>query len=103
MNALEIAQNPNTTPETLAALVALKSGWIGAKFEIRLAVAQNPNTSKETLVFLSKDVRSRVRIAVAQNPNTSKETLVFLSKDVDFRIVEIALSKRQKHAFFFEN
>jgi hypothetical protein len=71
----EVAENPNTPPEVLAAL---------AKDEdFRMNVAMNSNTPKETLAALSKDGSRYVVYAVAGNPSTPPEVLRYLADSTD--------------------
>jgi hypothetical protein len=71
----ELAQNPNTLPETLKVLATDKDS------SVRWSVAQNPNTPVETLKVLATDKNCEVRYWVAQNPNTLPETLKVLATD----------------------
>ena len=62
---LKLAQNPNTSPETLNVLATDKNS------NIRRLVAEHPNTSQETLAVLATDKYWGVRWEVARHPNTS--------------------------------
>jgi 3-methyladenine DNA glycosylase AlkC len=64
MSNYDLAQNPNTPPETLERLVNDKD-W-----EVRCHVANNSNTSTEALERLANDKDWRVRYYVANNINT---------------------------------
>lgn len=100
----DIAQDPNTPPETLAKLADSDDSWV--VFEVarnlnttpetlvKLAnadpfadnfkgcqVAENPNTPPEALVTLADNWNINVRYAVARNPNTPPEALAKLADD----------------------
>ena len=77
-NKYELAQNPNTLPETLKVLATDEDPYV------RYDVAKNPNTPVETLKFLETDKDSSVRCKVALNPNTLPETLKVLATDEDY-------------------
>ena len=81
-----IAQNPNTPPETLAAL-AKDEDW-----SMRWIVAYNPNTPPETLAALAKDEDYTVRLRVAQQFNTPPEVLAALAKDINSDVQKAVLS-----------
>ena len=72
---IELAQNPNTSQETLGVLAT------DGDYYVRCGVARHPNTSQETLVILATDKNYYVRCGVARHPNTSQETLVILATD----------------------
>jgi hypothetical protein len=72
MNNIELAQNPNTSPETLELLATDKNS------DVRWEVARNPNTSPETLELLATDKDSCVRYWVAYNPNTTEEICLMI-------------------------
>jgi hypothetical protein len=66
---VSVAENPNTSPETL--------DWLAEVYEyglVRFYVAKNPNASPETLAMLAEDDDAYVRRSVAENPNTSLES-----------------------------
>ena len=69
MNKLELANNPNTPPETLTILARDEDSYV------RYSVAQNPNTPPETLTFLARDEDYWVRCGVARNPNATREII----------------------------
>jgi len=71
----ELAQNPNTPPETLTILARDEDSYV------RWRVANNPNTPPETLTILARDENCLVRCKVAYNPNTPPETLTILARD----------------------
>jgi len=67
-----VAQNPNTTPETLNYLSNNED------FRVRWNVAWNPNTSPETLKQMSIDEDNEtVKSFIKNNPNYSEETMSF--------------------------
>jgi hypothetical protein len=66
----QIAQNPNTPPETLVNLSQDKT-W-----SVRCWVAGNPNTPVESLKVLSQDRVWSVRLHVTRNPNATEEILL---------------------------
>jgi hypothetical protein len=68
-----LAQNPNTSTETLERLANDKS-----YYEVRRWVAKNPNTSPETLERLVDDDDLRVRYWIARNPNTPQYIKTYL-------------------------
>ena len=72
---LALAQNPNTSPESLQTLATDENS------DVRYWVATNPNTPAEVLQTLATDEDSSVRCCVAENPNTSSETLKTLATD----------------------
>jgi hypothetical protein len=72
---LNLAQDPNTSTETLAVLAIDKNP------DVRLEVADHPNTSTESLAILATDKHPDVRYWVAQHPNTSTESLAILATD----------------------
>ena len=69
MNKFELAQNPNTPPETLTILA--RDEGVG----VRCSVADNPNTPPEILTILARDEDSWVRCGVALNPNSTREVI----------------------------
>ena len=72
---LALAQNPNTSVETLKILATDENSYV------RCSVAENPNTSPETLKTLATDENSSVRLGVAENPNyKSNKTLELTSE-----------------------
>ena len=75
MNNCDLAENPNTPPETLDRLANDNNATV------RWRVAANPNTSSETLDRLSYDEEWCVRECVARNPNTTQESLKNLAND----------------------
>jgi hypothetical protein len=68
-----LANNPSTSPETLARLANDK------KWRIRRHVAENPNTPSETLERLAGDLDWFVRYTVANNPNTPQYVKEYLT------------------------
>ena len=70
MSSLELASNPNTSPETLAVLATDEVAVV------RFGVARNPNTSPETLAVLATDNVNFVRNMVSYNPNATEEILL---------------------------
>ena len=66
MNKIEIAQNPNTSPESLQILATDKN------YAVRCGVAENPNTSPEVLQTLATDKSSNVRYHVGHHPNATE-------------------------------
>ena len=62
----QLAQNPNTSQDTLAVLATDKHSWV------RLLVAQNQNTSQESLAVLATDKDIWVRCWVARHPNATE-------------------------------
>jgi len=66
---IELAQNQNTSQETLAILATDKH------YKVRYCVAENQNTSQELLGILATDEESYVRCGVVLNPNYKKQTL----------------------------
>lgn len=78
-----IAENPNTSTETLAKLLADdKEG------DVSTAVAKNLNTFFEILAKLANDEEQNVRKAVAENPNTPNDILDQLADDEDWSVRE---------------
>ena len=77
----EVAENPNTPPETLGRL-ANDNIW-----DVRQGIAENSNTPPETLERLANDDEDWVRRAVAWNSNTKTETLERLAKDGDYCVL----------------
>ena len=75
VDAIEVANNPNTPPEILAKLAD------GGGILIRKVVANNPNTPPEILAKLADDEDWIVRSTVARNQNTPLEILAKLSED----------------------
>ena len=72
---LALAQNPNTSPESLQTLATDENS------DVRYWVATNPNTPAEVLQTLATDEDSSVRYWVAQNPNyKSNKTLELTSE-----------------------
>jgi hypothetical protein len=74
---LELAQNPNTSQETLQVLATDEYS------SVRYWVAENPNTPLEFLKVLATDKNWGVRRGVARNPNTPQELLQVLATDED--------------------
>lgn len=74
-----IAQNPNTSPETLAALAerrTIGAGEAGLSFlNHYLNVAKNPRTPQHALAKLATEKDDNIVQLVALNPSTSQETL----------------------------
>ena len=66
---LELAENPNTSPETLKVLATDEDSVV------RYGVAKNPNTSPETLKVLATDEDSFVRYGAKKNPNYKTKTI----------------------------
>jgi len=69
---LNIALNPQTTPEKLHELAQIED------FEIRLLVAQHPKTSGKTLKYLSEQpcyICKQTKRAIANHPNATKAAL----------------------------
>ena len=66
---LELALNPNTSPEILKVLATDEDSCV------RYGVAINPNTSPETLKVLATDEDSCVRYGVKKNPNYKTKTI----------------------------
>ena len=66
MNKIELAQNTNTSPETLQILATDKNS------NVRYYVARNPNTSSETLQSLATDKDYFVRYHVCRHPNATE-------------------------------
>ena len=66
MNKIEIAQNPNTSPESLKTLAT------DDNYYVRFWVATNPNTPAEVLQSLATDEYSYVRYHVGRNPNATE-------------------------------
>ena len=75
MSDCDLAENSNTSPETLARLANDMNDTV------RLRVAKHPNTSPETLAFLANDKDWVVRRCVAENLNTPQESLKNLAND----------------------
>jgi hypothetical protein len=69
MNKFELAQNPNTPPETLTILA--RDEGVG----VRCSVADNPNTPPEILTILARDEDGYVRYWVERNPNATREVI----------------------------
>ena len=65
---LELAQNPNTPPETLVRLASNKN------YVIVWAVAQNPNTPPKTLEVLTSDEDYNVRESAKKNLEENYKT-----------------------------
>jgi hypothetical protein len=63
---LNLAENPNTSPETLSSLALDTYSWI------RSHVAQNPNTPSEALRLLATDTDWIVRHYVGIHPNSTE-------------------------------
>jgi len=63
---LQLAQNPNTSTETLAVLATDKD------YLVRFWVALNSNTSTETLSILATDENYWVRRWVVKHPNATE-------------------------------
>lgn len=66
MNNLQLANHPNTLPETLQHL-ATDDHW-----HVRWLVAQHSNTSLETLELMATDDDHHVRYEAAINPNATE-------------------------------
>lgn len=66
MNNLELAHDPNTTPEILQVLATDEDDLV------RYRVALNPNTTPEILQVLATDEDFFVRYWVAHNPNATE-------------------------------
>jgi hypothetical protein len=73
MTNLELAQNPNTPPETLVNLSRHKD-WI-----VRWEVAINRNTPAEALKILATDRNHYVRGNVIRNPNATEEICLMIN------------------------
>ena len=86
LTKLKLAENLNTSPETLVLLAKDEDGVV------RCEVAQNPNTSPETLVLLAKDKDWMVREYTATNSNTILNCLIELIKDKDSRVSTTAFN-----------
>lgn len=70
-----VAENPSTTPETLATLATNND-------DVTVAlVAGNPSTPPEVLDTLARDSDEDVRHAVAMNPSTPPKALTLLAFD----------------------
>jgi hypothetical protein len=82
----KIAENPKTSPETLARL-ADDEEWI-----VRRSVAQNPNTPPEALERLANEDDPRVRERVAFNHNTQPQTLERLANDADYWVRRLVVN-----------
>jgi len=74
---LNLAQDPNTSTETLAVLAIDKNP------DVRLEVADHPNTSTESLAILATDKNSFIRDVVSKHPNYKKQTLELTTKQYD--------------------
>jgi hypothetical protein len=66
MNNLDLAENPNTPPETLTILDRDENS------DVRYGVARSPNTPQETLTILARDEDCWVRYLVKGNPNATR-------------------------------
>jgi hypothetical protein len=66
MKNLELANHPNTLPETLQHL-ATDDHW-----HVRWLVAQHPNTPVETLQLLATDEYGSIRYEAAHHPNATE-------------------------------
>jgi hypothetical protein len=75
-----VAQNPNTPPEILTLLARDKDG------DVRWGVALNHNTPPEILTILARDEYWGVRCGLADNPNTPPETLTILARDTHWNV-----------------
>ena len=73
----DLAEDPNTPPETLAHL-ADDADWV-----IRRRVARNPATPPAALTRLAVDDDRQIRRRVASHPNTTADALVALAADPD--------------------
>ena len=69
---IDLAGNPNTSPEILDSLAN------GNNWEVRRYVAFNPNTSTETLDRLANDFDHWVRSWVARNPSAPQYIRTYL-------------------------
>ncbi|MUG95658.1 hypothetical protein F7734_26200 [Scytonema sp. UIC 10036] len=82
---IEVANNPNTLPDTLRQLAIDKSGcgFNGQKvrYFVREAVASNPNTPIDVLTQLAQDEDEIVRAQVVANRSTPAEILQELARD----------------------
>ena len=84
MSNYELAENSNTSPETLARLANDED------YEVRRNVAINPNTPIKSLEHLANDVEWIVRSYVAENLNTPQESLKNLANDDDWDVAYFA-------------
>ena len=96
-----VAQNPNTSPNTLTRLsrsedTAVRS-WVAThpstpepalerlaadqQWQVRMPVAWNPSTPNSLLVRLASDRRCEVRAAAASNPKLPEKLLELLARD----------------------
>jgi hypothetical protein len=66
MTNFQLAQHPDTTPETLE-LLATDDDWM-----VRSWVAYHPNTSPEALQLLATDNHGSVRYGAAHHPNATE-------------------------------
>ena len=80
MTNLELAADPNTTPEILKTLAT------DDDYYVRYWVARHPNTTPEILKSLATDGDHSVRYWVAQHPNTTPEILKTLATDDDWGV-----------------
>jgi hypothetical protein len=66
MSKIEIAENPNTSPEVLQSLATDETSGV------RWRVAYNPNTSSETLQSLATDENYGIRYHVGRHSNATE-------------------------------
>lgn len=72
---LRVAENTNTSAETLAKLAEDEC------IEVRVAVAENSSATPEIMNLLSSDQCADVRYAIAENPATPQLVLIKLEED----------------------
>lgn len=89
---VRVARNPNTPPETLAALARDTSTTV------RAAVAGNPRTPAEILAELAGDADPAVRWLAGGHPSTPPRALAALARDPDPTVRRAAQFARRGRA-----
>ena len=82
---VNIAENPNTSADTLDYMVST----IGHKADLKRLIASNPNISKELMYRLAKDKNISVVFNLLYNPNIAVDILEQLvDNSKDYRILQ---------------
>ncbi|MFB7891191.1 hypothetical protein ACFC1I_03205 [Microbacterium sp. NPDC056044] len=88
-----LADNPRTSPATLAQLV--RRGALGSAGLLPVLLAENRNTPVESLIALSNARNPSARRAVAMNPSTPDEILAHLASDSVVDVVKEVVANEQ--------